>query len=138
MTERVSPACGVVELRCHQRICGAASGGRMAIVGVGAGHGVCEGAETPGTGEELSAGDGDRGAGGEHPAPEQVSGSRSRARSFEDYDAVAVAGHGILLAGECSGDGRLVDFLPVLRIVRPVVNEPSLTVKVDGGVRIEA
>jgi hypothetical protein len=58
-------------------------------------------------------------------------------RPFEHHDAFAVARDDILIAGECAPDGRLVDFLPVLRIVCPVVNEPSLTVKIDGSVRIE-
>src|SRR5579863_10050803 len=56
VTDSVSPAFGVVELRPNQRICGAASGGSIRIVGVGAGDGGCEGvAETLGTGEGTSA-----------------------------------------------------------------------------------
>ena len=56
MTESVSPARGVVELKLHQRISGGAAGGRIDIVGVGAGDGICEGAaETLGTGEGTAA-----------------------------------------------------------------------------------
>jgi hypothetical protein len=39
---------------------------------------------------------------------------------------------------ECPLHGRLVDFAPARRIVRPVVHEPLLSGKVDGRVRIEA
>ena len=44
-------------------------------------------------------------------------------RPFENNEVIAVVPY--------------VDFLTVLRIVRPVVNEPSLFVKADGNVRIE-
>jgi hypothetical protein len=59
--ETMSPACGVVGLICTQRICGAASGGNMRIVGVGIGEGDAEGAGerlgvTLAAGETLGAG----------------------------------------------------------------------------------
>jgi hypothetical protein len=49
VTSSASPARGVVELRPIQRICGAASGGSIRIVGIGAGVG---------DGEPLAVGNG--------------------------------------------------------------------------------
>jgi hypothetical protein len=56
VTVSASPACGVVELSCTHKICGAASDGSMRTVGVGIG--VADGSgEIVGAGESDGIGD---------------------------------------------------------------------------------
>jgi hypothetical protein len=84
VTKTVSPARGVVELSCTKRICGAASGGSMRMVGIaiGMGDGL---ALDPGVGEAEGnavgegAGDGDgAGLGGATPVkPRQATAKRT-------------------------------------------------------------
>src|SRR6516162_2059927 len=61
----------------------------------------------------------------------------AKTRAFEQYDAVASARYDVSPPSECTSNHRLVDFVPPLRIMRPVVDEPLLAGEIDGRIRIE-